>query len=248
MTCLAVVWALPAPAAATTATERAKDGNFDGEECDSSECVDLYWAQSGSASFGALIGPLCSTGVPDCDTNNSGYTTPFGWARLGAATEAPNSDADIVDSSISEPIEVPASLPPDALATLHFNLRIRPSDNESDETMTVSLNGTPVLSVNDTDTRYTGNYQPVSVPLDALVGPGEKTLRFEASGTFRHISASFDIDEVSVTAPDAVPAPSVPVPSSGSQPTAGPKAKKCKKKTKKGRGAASAKKRCKKKR
>ena len=32
-----------------------------------------------------------------------------------------------------------------------------------------------------------------------------KTLRFEAAGQYQTISNSFDIDDVSVTAPDAVP-------------------------------------------
>jgi hypothetical protein len=231
-----------APAAAAIPTERVQDGSFDtGEECNTTECVDLFWAQSSSTAMGTLIGPLCSPMVANCSPN-SGYDTQFGWARLGAATEAPDSEADIVDSSISEPITLPASFPPDALATLHFDLRIRPSDDESDETMTVSLNDAPVLNVEDTDNRYTGAYQPVSVPLDAYVGPGVKTLKFEASGTFRHISASFDVDEVSVTAPDAVPAPSPPA----TQPTVTqPKTKRCKKK--KHRSASAAKNRCKKK-
>jgi hypothetical protein len=231
-----------APAAGAIATERVKDPSFDtGEECNATECVDLFWAQSSSTAMGTVIGPLCSPTVANCSPN-SGYNTQFGWARLGAATEAPDSEADIVDSSISEPITIPASFPPDALATLHFNLRIRPSDTQSDESMTVSLNDTPVLDVEDTDNRYTGTYQSVSVPLDGYVGPGTKTLKFEASGTFRHISTSFDVDDVSVTAPDSAAVPNPPA----SQPTMSPPAtKRCKKK--KHRSASASKKRCKKK-
>lgn len=122
----------------------------------------------------------------------------------------------MVDSFVQQDIQVPASFPPAPLATLHFFLRIIPSDDTSSETLKVSLGGIPVLNVDDGDTGY-GSYEPVDVPLDALVGPGAKTLRFEASGTFRHVSTSFDVDDISITAPDALsqPAPPSPAPPAG---------------------------------
>ena len=44
-------------------------------------------------------------------------------------------------------------------------------------------------------------------PPDAYVGPGLKTLRFEAESKYQTISNSFDIDDVSVTAQARLPAP-----------------------------------------
>jgi hypothetical protein len=206
---VAIMLALAPSAGAATATERVSDGGFDQTLCNSAGCLGGPWTQAGSTLGDVtprLIGPICSASNTDCFAmGNSGYTSQFHWARIGAATEAPDSGLASVDSYIQQNIQVPASFPPAPLATLHFALRIRPGNDSPDETLTVSLGGTPILSVDDSDNTYTGNYQPVEVPLDALVGPGAKTLRFEASGMFRSISSSFDIDDVSVTAPDALP-------------------------------------------
>ena len=61
--------------------------------------------------------------------------------------------------------------------------------------------------VGSNDGRFSGSYTQVDVPLDAYVGPGSKTLRFEAAGQYQTISNSFDIDDVSVTAADALTGP-----------------------------------------
>lgn len=233
--------AIAAPAGAATATERVSDGGFDQTPCNSAGCLGGAWTQAGSTNGDVtprLIGPICSASNTDCFAMaNSGYTSQFHWARIGAATESPDSGIATVDSYVQQNIQVPASFPPASLATLHFALRIRPGNDEPDETLTVSLGGTPVFSVDDTDNTYTGNYQPVQVPLDALVGPGAKTLRFEASGTFRNISSSFDIDDVSVTAPDSLAPPAASAAPTGQRAAAlakckhkhGKKRKKCKK-------------------
>jgi hypothetical protein len=239
--CLAVALAFAAPASAATATERISDGGFDQTLCNSAGCLGGPWTQAGSTNGDVtprLVGPICSASNTDCfAAGNSGYTSQFHWARIGAATEAPDSGQASVDSYVQQSIQVPASFPPAPLATLHFALRIRPGNDSPDETLTVSLDGTPVFSVDDSDNTYTGNYQPVEVPLDALVGPGAKTLRFEASGLFRSISSSFDIDDVSVTAPDALAPPVAPAGPTGQRAAAlakckkksGKKRKKCKK-------------------
>jgi hypothetical protein len=242
--CVAGMLMVAAPAGAATATERVSDGGFDQTLCNSAGCLGGPWTQAGSTNGGVtprLIGPICSAANTDCSAmGNSGYTSQFHWARIGAATESPESDLASVDSYVQQDIQVPASFPPAPLATLHFALRIRPGNDHPDETLTVSLGGTPVFSVDDTDNTYTGNYQPVEVPLDALVGPGAKTLRFEASGMFRNISSSFDIDDVSVTAADALalapPAAAAPTGPAGQRAAAlakckkkhGKKRKKCK--------------------
>jgi hypothetical protein len=212
---IAIMLALAVSAGAATATERINDGGFDQAACTTAGCTGGAWSHGASVGVGSAIGPICSDLNHNCLCNTPAICTPtigfhssHNWARVGAAEEDPDTEISTVDSFVQQDIQVPASFPPAPLATLHFFLRIIPTDDSSNETLTVSLGGTPVLNVDDGDTGY-GIYEPVDVPLDALVGPGAKTLRFEASGTFRHVSTSFDIDDVSVTAPDALGPPAV---------------------------------------
>lgn len=235
---------LAVPASAATATERVSDGGFDQAACTTAGCTGGAWSHGSSVGLGTVIGPICSDLNHNCVCNtpsvlcappNSGFHSSHNWARVGAAEEDPDTEISTVDTFAQQDIRVPASFPPTPLATLHFFLRIVPSDDGANETLTVSLGGTPVLTVDDDATGY-GSYQPVDLPLDALVGPGAKTLRFEASGDFRHVSTSFDVDDVSVTAPDALGPPAVSAGPTGQRAAAlakckrkhGGKRKKCK--------------------
>lgn len=202
-----VMLSLAVPASAATATERVSDGGFDQTPCSAAGCVSASWTQGGTTdgSSAVLVGPICSSAGYGCTVGGSGYHSASHWARVGEVSETGMNPAQF-DTWIQQDIQVPASFPPSPLASLHFFMRILPGPGSSSAKLTVSLGGQTVLSVGQNDPRFTGSYAPVDVPLDAFVGPGSRPLRFEAEGIYQSISTSFDVDDVSVTAPDAAPA------------------------------------------
>lgn len=184
---LVVSLALSAQPAA--AVERVQDGGFDAATCSSSGCVSSAWAQT-STSSGLVIGPICSAATTNCGTNSSAPFTPPQWARIGAGINS-------TTSAIQQTVQIPAGP-----ATLAFNLRIFNSSVTSG-TFTVKVGATPVFSATEATTGY-GIYAPVVVDVSAFAG-GARIIRFEgmttAGGTV--FTDSFDVDGVSVDAPDA---------------------------------------------
>lgn len=203
--CLAGLLMFAAPACAATATERVSDGGFDLMPCAPTGCVGSSWSQGGTTdgNSAVIVGPICSATVTGCAVASSGYHTPFHWARIGRVSQTGSHPAQ-VDTWIQQDVMVPASFPPAPLATLHFVMRIL-QESGSDENLTISLGGREVTRIQSNDARFTGSYTQVDVPLDSFVGPGVQPLRFEATGFYQEpVSTSFDIDDVSVTAPDAL--------------------------------------------
>ena len=205
--CLACTHAFAGTANAATATERVTDGGFDQTLCNSAGCLGSVWQSGGSTdgANGVVVGPICSGANFKCASGPSGYHNGPNWARLGRAEETGTNPAQ-VDSWIQQDIQVPASFPPAPLATLHVVMRVL-QGSSADANLTISLGGTTVLTVGGNDPRFTGSYAPVDVPLDAYVGPGARPLRFEAEGFYQSYSTSFDIDDISVMAPDALAGP-----------------------------------------
>jgi hypothetical protein len=237
--------ALPAQAGAV---ERVADGNFEQTTCTSGaagDCTSPAWTEAGSALGGTLLGPLCGTEPTSCYYSYLGYASASHWALVGSAYYPGGGDRPPpVDSSIQQNVLIPA-----APATLRFVLYMHNSSFETDGRLIVSIDGQPVLTVNDEDTCCSA-YHLFEIPVGGLAGPGAKLLRFQAGGSVdpgpcpacgNVESDFFQIDDVSLDAPDVPITPITPV---TTQPVTGQRAAalaKCKKKRSK-----KARKRCRK--
>jgi hypothetical protein len=199
------------------ALERVVDGGFDASSCDAAGCSSAVWDEDSDANVGTNpIGPICSGMNLACSTNGSGYTTAPNWSRLGAATAA-GGGAFQVTTAVEQAVSIPA-----APATLTFYLRFLDLDPGGLSQMKVLLSG----SVLATFTQPTGfaTSTPVTIDVGAFAG-GTRVLRFEGSSLFGGIDAdSYDIDSVSLDAPNAAVAAAGPT---GQRAAA---LKKCKKK------------------
>jgi hypothetical protein len=203
---VSLLLAATASSAANAAVERVSAGSFDSLSCSAAGCLPGPWTTGGTDSLGTVTGPICTNINIPCTSQTSGYVSPFHWARVGAGSEAGMSD-DVVDTFIQQDVAVPASLA-SSPATLQFKLRIRPATTSSMEHLAVTIGGVELLRIEANNATYAGAYQQVSVPLAPYVGPGLKILRFEGSGHYQGPnSTSFDIDDVSLTAPDAIAVP-----------------------------------------
>jgi len=190
-------------------------------------CTSPAWtpASEGGVGSGIVIGPLCGDPVFANASSNcaigglSGYTSPYRWARLGSeAFEAAGGDRKPdLSTSISQDVLIPASLPPSQPATLSFELHIINLPYATGS-FTVTVGGVVVFSATDATPGYAG-YGLVTVPLDAFAGPGPKTLKFEGTASTDPGSApdgsfvdsdTFDVDDVSLDAPDLPVAPNPP--------------------------------------
>jgi hypothetical protein len=249
-TSVGVMAALLIAAPQAIATERVADGNFESTTCDGSSCTSPGWtaAVSGQPPSPALaIGPLCAPffawgGPPECaDGGHSGYLSPVHWARLGSSSRFVGGDdrPPTLTTSIAQSVEIPA-----APATLSFNLHIVPQGFATG-TFRVTVDGQLVFDTVDGATGY-DSYPLLSVPVDFAAGPGPHELRFEGNADVDPgpapdgtavASDTFDLDNVSLDAPD--PPASEPAPGSGPGPgplasaSTGQRAaglKKCKKK------------------
>jgi len=195
-------------AQSAAAAERVQDGGFDAATCNSSDCTSLVWAEV-SSSLGVVIGPICSAGTTNCSTNGSAPFTPPHWARIGTGINS-------TTSAIQQTVQIPAGP-----ARLAFNLRIFNSGVASGS-FTVKVDGTPVFSATDTTPGYV-IYTPVAVDVSGLAG-GPRVIRFEGTSTVggTAFTDSWDVDGVSVDAPDAppplVPAAGTSTPAAGSAP------------------------------
>jgi Putative metal-binding motif len=183
---LAGALAILAPPAG--AFERVQDGGFDNATCTGASCTSPVWVQiNGPQTYG----PICSALLLNCPAGG-GYTTGFNWARLGAGMTTDNS------SAIEQTVSIPA-----APAKLAFSLLIRAPSGTG--TFTVKINGTPIYGETDADAG-TGNYRRVTLDVSAFAG-GTRVLRFEGHTTTAAPGVVFDVDDVSLDAPEAPPPP-----------------------------------------
>src|SRR5262245_11221804 len=205
--CMLALAAIPARA---DAVQRVADGDFEQTTCNASTCTSPAWIPKGSVAGGALIGPLCGPAETDCayfgGNGWSGYHSPTHWGAVGSAYGFEQAgDRFLVSSSIRQDVVIPA-----APATLWFLLFIHDGPY-ADETLTVKLDGQPLLTV--TDNVCCSSYSLFSVPVGGFAGPGAKTLTFEAEGEVETNACPacvddaesdfFQIDDVTLDAPDA---------------------------------------------
>jgi hypothetical protein len=207
--CAAAVCALSLPVAVSSASERVADGSFDSSTCSSSGCSSQSWFQ-----LGYDIGPICSGAVNHCGDGGSGYTSSPVWARLGYAPDFGGSN----ESYVHQPVAIPASP-----ATLAFNLRIV-NPGASPGTFSVTVDGSEVFHATNGTAGYAG-YARVSLDVSQFAGPGTHQLKFDGQDLILSsgASVSFDVDDVSLDAPDPASA------STGTPQTPSSTAKKCKK-------------------
>ena len=184
---LAAVLAQPAGA-----FERVQDGGFDLATCTPSDCVSTAWAESSSAG---AIGPICQSGSGPgscADGSGTGYNTGPRWARLGAGIKA--------TTAVSQTVQIPA-----APAKLTFLLHITAQPNGTDA-LSVTIDGTEVFRATDATPGY-NPYKAVTLDVSRFAG-GAHVLRFEAqNNASADPSDSFDVDEVSLDAPEPPPPP-----------------------------------------
>jgi hypothetical protein len=251
----AVAAAVLAFPVAACAAERLADGDFEATVCDIrlTGCTSPAWTQSVSGEPPApayAIGPLCGApsvfGPMECFAGTqSGYNHGPHWARLGSSADFIGGDdrPPELTTSITQQVQIPAQP-----ATLSFSLHIvnEPAAGGTTGVFRAFVNGNVVFSATDQTPGY-ATYSRVTVPLDGVAHPGSNELRFEgvadvdpgsAPDGFPNDSDTFDLDDVSLDAPDAPP--------SALQATGQSAARNCRKKKKHKRSATAAKK-CKKK-
>lgn len=206
---LAAVTVLAIFPAAAGAVERVADGDFESTVCNGTTCTSPAWTPSPP---GTGIGPLCAdpdlaSGPPNCAAGNlSGYLSPYHWARLGSETGfvGGGDRPGPFTTSVTQSVLIPASP-----ATLSFNLHIVPRDFATG-TFRVTVDGQLVFDTVDSATGYS-SYPRLSVPVSFAAGPGPKELRFEGTADVDPSPApegsavasdTFDLDNVSLDAPD----------------------------------------------
>jgi hypothetical protein len=194
-----------------SAIERVEDGGFDQAQCPPgvNRCDSVPWGQArlatahGSQADARAVGPICSGVTIDCAGGTSGYCSTPHWARVGAG-RAQDVSTD-VSSSIEQRVLIPA-----APAVLRFNLRILDLELGDTSDLAVRLGGVPVFTASGSTAGY-GTCTPVAVDVSAFAGES-RILAFEGASLFRTEADSFEIDDVSLDAPDATTP--IPVPPS----------------------------------
>jgi len=187
-----------APAAAV---ERVEDGGFDGSLCIVDDCTNPAWdeAEFPTGPTDDPIGPICKGGVDQCESQGSGYTTAPNWVRLGAMKVTEEFVTNT--SRVSQLVPIPAGP-----ATLRFALRLLPGAI-SEGSLEVSLDGTNVF-VRDDNALGFQDYAQVVIDVSAFAGD-VRLIRFSgighSNGVPGSIPPSFDIDDVSLDAPNAPP-------------------------------------------
>jgi Putative metal-binding motif len=189
----AAVCALAILAQPAAAFERVQDGGFDLATCSASDCVSAAWTESSSGP--GAIGPICQagSGPGNCsDGSGTGYNTGPRWARLGAGINAA--------TAVAQTVQIPA-----APARLTFLLHITASANGND-TLSVTIDGAEVFSATDASPGF-NPYKAVTLDVSQFAG-GPRVLRFQAQNNAgANPSDSFDVDEVSLDAPEPPPLP-----------------------------------------
>jgi Putative metal-binding motif len=185
-----VAFGLTQPAAAF---ERVQDGRFDLATCTGSDCVSSAWTESASGT--SPIGPICRSGFGPgtcADSSGTGYSSGPNWARLGAGVNA--------TTSVSQTVQIPA-----APAKLTFLLHITAQPNGTD-TLSVTIDGTEVFRATDATAGF-NPYKAVTLDVSQFAG-GPRVLRFQGQNNAATTpSDSFDVDDVSLDAPEPPPPP-----------------------------------------
>jgi hypothetical protein len=185
---------LSAPTAAS-GSERVVDGGFDASSCNPSGCTSQAWSQQQGVG---IVGPICEAVVTKCGEYGSGYTTVPAWARLGYFTTSPYTDV-----FVSQPVAIPA-----APALLAFSLRILQPLSSSCGNLIVTLDGTGLFYADCTTIGFFPNYERVFLDASSFAGPGMHLLKFDAATSLIFATImSFDVDDVSLDAPDASSSP-----------------------------------------
>lgn len=238
-----------APAAVAGAAQRVADRDFESTVCNGVTCTSPAWTASVSGqppSPATAIGPLCAptsaSGPPACSSGGlSGYNNGPHWARLGSETgfEGGDDRPPSLSTSVAQQVLIPASLASEP-ATLSFSFHIVP-EQYATGTFRALVNGQVVFSATDATPGY-ANYTRVTVPVGFAAGPGPRELRFEADAEVDPGPASigapvasdtFDVDDVSLDAPEPPVAPVTAPPAAGSSGPPAPTSaapKKCKSK------------------
>ncbi|MGZ5312837.1 MAG: hypothetical protein ACXWEA_01385 [Solirubrobacterales bacterium] len=237
------------------AVQRVEDGSFENMNCFTNVCTSTVWAPdifySGTWT---PIGPLCgvaATGI-NCGSQGGGYVSADQWARPGSGS-IPDGNGGYLDTGISQNVLIPASFPPAEPATLSFYVR-RVDEPDSISEFDVDIDDTRVFSMSTDTPGYSTAYQQVFINMTPFAGPGVRKLSFSAinlhlahAGAGDDFSDLYEIDDVSLTAPDAPldpqpPPAGTPAGTAASGPTGQRAAALAKCKKKKG----SARKKCKK--
>lgn len=239
-----------APAAVAGAAERVADRDFESTVCNGTTCTSPAWTASISGQPPApatAIGPLCAptsaSGPPACSSGGlSGYNHGPHWARLGSETgfEGGDDRPPSLSTSVTQQVLIPASLASEP-ATLSFSFHIVPQQYATG-TFRALVDGQVAFSATDATPGY-ANYTRVTVPVGFAAGPGPRELRFEADAEVDPGPASlgapvasdtFDVDDVSLDAPDPpIATPPVTAPVAGPSSATGQRAAalaKCKRK------------------
>jgi hypothetical protein len=223
-----------APAAVAGAAERVADRDFESTVCNGTTCTSPAWTAAVSGqppSPATAIGPLCAptsaSGPASCSSGGfSGYNNGPHWARLGseAGFEGGDDRPPSLTTSIAQQVLIPASLASEP-ATLSWSFHIVP-EQYATGTFRALVDGHVVFSATDATPGY-ANYTRVTVPVGFAAGPGQRELRFEADAEVDPGPASigapvasdtFDVDDVSLDAPD----PPAATPPAGTPPAAAP--------------------------
>jgi hypothetical protein len=128
----------------------------------------------------------------------SGFFSAPHWARLGGGTGAMTDvPGNYISSYVEQSVQIPA-----APAILRFMLRVPPS-GAGVSYFYVMVSGQPILQLDSGSATYT----PVQLDLSAYAG-GPRMLRFHAdSANFSTLSPSWEVDDVSLDAPDPPASP-----------------------------------------
>jgi Ca2+-binding RTX toxin-like protein len=211
----AAIVALGISVGSASASERVQDGGFDAATCTpgpTGECTSPAWTQTRSNTF---TGPICRVGTANCGFfpgPDVGPRSPSNWAQFGGESVTGGTQSSVLEQII----QIPAGP-----ATLTFYLKTGDS-SISTGTFQAKIDGTQVFSAGGTTPGY-ANYSPVTVDVGGFAG-GARTLSFEwvnQHGSSMGSSDSFNIDDVSLDAADAPPAPG-PEPDPGPGPDPGP--------------------------
>jgi hypothetical protein len=198
---LAIACFLAIPSAQAAGSERVVDGGFDASICSTTDCTSSAWSEEANAG---ADGPICNGSIAACALGGSGYSTAPNWARLGF-----NDSGGLPITSVDQPVAIPA-----APATLEFALHIEQGNGTG--FIEVEIDGTVVFLAPDSTAGFT-NYALVTRDVSAFAGPGTHTLSFEGQSATGAAAAtdSFDVDDVSLDAPDPAPPPPPPPPPGG---------------------------------
>lgn len=175
-------------AAATLCTtgNQLVDGGF--EEATGDPAFSAAW----TATSSSFLSPLCS--IPYCGSG-AGNAIPRGpgkWAWFGGGLSPET-------ATLSQTVALPGG----AHVVLEFWLLRGAGSGPATDTLTVRMDGAPLLTFLESFTRDAG-YTLQSVPLDAFADGESHTLLFEYVGPSTH-SGSFSVDDVSIDVTACLP-------------------------------------------